>query len=207
MSVTIDLTPRPRHEARARTKRIRAWCAAGGLYAGALTLAVLVLRSELSYDRGELKTAITRTRQQNLDQSAQRTQLLNERATLQRSMAASTAIRGQPDWSVPLAVVANAFDGDGVFESIQVNPVFAPRDPRAQRDSADAPERLSLPVAFVIGIEGYCTDDRSLTALIGTLEGSKLFESVKWVESRREAYHGTEMVRFRIDCAVGGAER
>lgn len=195
-----------RHAARiAETRAKIGWGAAGlavAAAAGILSAAVLV-----TSPRPDPRT---------LDQIEEQRRLIGERdasaaafraqaAAAARTLEARKAVGEHPDWGLLVQRLAGAAGPAIALEEVAVNAAAAGGAP------PPAPGERARPAArgrrWVVQIAGLAPRQAAVGELVTALEGWKLFDKVRLVESKARTVRSVEAVSFRLEATIEEGRR
>jgi hypothetical protein len=190
-----------------RRRRLVSWQRWGGAYAGLL---VVVCAAAASTGKSDLSEARASLSTQELRNEARKTEiqdLQKQVAGAQRALRAIQAVREQPDWSILVSIISDLTPAEVSLQRIRVEPI-APSAPATARGAAKpaSGKGLTEPDQFKIHLEGFALKQEHATALAISLENSMVFDEVKLISSKREAFRDADAVRFNIECIILGGE-
>ena len=217
----VNLIPTHRRLARQRRTHVRRCvvaCAAWAVITVAVTAGSYALWPEDPVVRDRLDRA-------ERDMTALSTAADAARADLtaaQTTLRAARAIANQPDWSLLMALMADAVGPEIVLQGFAVaapEPVgggvatAAPAPPPPARGTrASAPPQPQQPVAVrqTITIRGVGRSQLAVTQFILRLERTGLFSRVMLLDTSRETFADQPAVAFQVECALehgGGSDQ
>jgi hypothetical protein len=182
----VNLIPNSRRERARRTVHLRLWGIVAGVGAGAVLLGLVVANVTRWSDHRDVIDRRNRLIS-TLDTSvsglgALETELAE--ATVKRR--ASEAVGRRADWSIMLAVLAEARG-----ETIAL---------RRCRLSTGAGSEARSTDRGVLKVDGLGQSQQSVAQFVIRLEQIDLFRTVKLIETRREPIGELHAVAFRIEC-------
>ncbi|MHC5028529.1 MAG: PilN domain-containing protein [Planctomycetota bacterium] len=198
MTHSANLLPVYRVRALERRDRVRLWLRFGGAYGVCVVLGSLLYAlghagpgaAELSRDLPRIAardTAIART-------SAS---LRDDIAAAQHHLGVARKVGRNPNWSIPLAMIAESCGDEVILRSCALGRTSAGNKP-------DGPRREGQASAFGYRLEllGYGRTQSAVSQLVLKLETSALFDAVSLLETRREPFLDQTAVAFRIECRI-----
>ncbi len=192
----INLIPIERRQARRRRIHRRAWVGACAFYAVVWVAVFLVARGiVVSDDRAlgeQLEDAQGRVAQAKASVTGRRVDLSEARAALE----ANLAVGRQPDWSVLLALLSTTLGDEVVLRRCRLGPVGGGPAGRAGADEAEERQIIKLELM------GLALTQQAVTQVILRLEQTRLFRSVKLIDTRREPFMAGHAVAFRAECVL-----
>jgi len=197
----INLIPAYRLAAAQRRTRMRTWLTVDALYGSALLAATLVGTALL--DRGgenlhhQLALMQTEINSGNQAVSALRPTITEARQKLE----ASHAVTAQPDWSVLLAFLAKLRGEDIVFSRCQLVPAQEVR--REDETVNESEPRRTL----WIQISGFGLSQTAVSRFVLDLEDVQLFDQVKVIHTKRQAFRSAEAIEFQLQCVLSDGGR
>jgi hypothetical protein len=208
----VDLIPSTRRELHRRRRRVRVWIGAGCAYAALLGGTLVGAAAAWPRDQETPAAALGAATLENEQHRSRTAALAAEIAHKQRELAANKAVGNQPDWSILLALVAEALGPDAALREANLTaetitpPAAAPKPPAPGAIQAepvpviDAEPRRS----FSLVLTGLARSQGAVNEVVKRLEATGLFERILLIETRRE---GTDtqaaLTSFRFSCQLG----
>ena len=124
--------------------------------------------------------------------TGRRADLSEARAALE----ANLAVGRQPDWSVLLALLSTTLGDEVVLRTCRLGPVWGGPAGRAGADEAEELQIIQLELM------GLALTQQAVTQVILRLEQTRLFRSVKLIDTRREPFMAGHAVAFRAECVL-----
>ena len=192
----INLVPAYRIAAAKRRLRMRTWLAVDAMCCGGLLAAALIAAALL--DRGgenlhhQLALMQAEINSRNQAVSAFRPMITEARQKLE----ASRAVTAQPDWSVLLAFLGKLRGEDIVFSRCQLMSAQGLREEVQVADESGPHQTL-----WVL-IEGFGLSQTAVSRFILDLEEVRLFDMVKVIHTKRQAFRSAEAVAFQLRCVL-----
>lgn len=217
----FNLIPLPRRQAQRVRTEIRRWISIAIAYIVLVACALAAAGAAWDTDHSALdhRLADLQRHQTNLQDSLKK---LKERIDAdQRKLAADKAVSLQPDWSVLLALLPGSLGDDAALSSLSLRqdpPPPPAAGPAAKPEPQSSPPRPAKPVkppperGYTLKLAGVARSQASPSAIVVSLEESRLFDRVKLVETRRETAGKSDLIIFEIECRLAagssaGAEK
>lgn len=195
MAPSVNLIPESRLVAQKRRRRIQAWIATVAVTIGVVgaggAWSLLSIVDHGTKERMELSDLSGRTSQLQQVLDEKQRALVNANARL-RAMLVVTL---EPDWSLLMAVLAEALEDDAVLESFRLVPVIEEDAPADARPT------------YVVMLSGIARTQEGVSSYVLSLEGLALFELVTLKESARRTVNEQEVVIFTLQCEFDAIER
>ena len=113
----------------------------------------------------------------------------------------------QPDWSVLLALLAEALGPEAALRSVELTLDAPPPPPAAATKSGDkkaAEESAPEPArSFSLRLLGIAKSQVAVNGVVTRLEETGLFELIELVETRREGTGPNDVTAFQFRCRMG----
>lgn len=203
----VNLIPQAKLVARKRVRRVRAWCVAGSIYAGALGVAWASVHL-LGRDEHTALAAEIEALQEQIDQDNEAALALRPRldAAL-ATLAANRSVGSQPDWSLLLSLVADMLGDEVVLSACELEDgappgPFTADAPGANKEASGASVDHDVLRRYTLRLVGLGKSHGAVLGYVRTLEKTQLFESVKLVETRPEPFGDTSAIGFKIECLL-----
>ena len=187
----VNLIPAHRRHAADIRRRVRLWCAAGGVYT--LGLIAICLFVQLSHDDDRVAAAALDTARSHA------VHLQSDVVTARQQLARTAAARENlsvlvdpPDWSLLLDGLAQIAGNEIVLREIHLSPDSTDAGP------ADHVQRVEL------RLHGICPTPAALSALVTHLQTIGLFHTIDLVRSGREPFQNGSVISFDIRCVIDG---
>ena len=213
---SVNLIPTARRDAKRRRAHLRR-CAAG-LAAYAAVLAGACAAVHVLWDRHDASLpARVATLEKEIEAGEREAAgVRTELAAVRSALKANQAVRGQPDWSLLLALLGRQTGDDVVLRSCEVGPAVGTKAvPAAGLPAATA----VAPAAVVAGtggaagaagaagasrvrIGGLARSPLAVSEFVLRLERTGLFAVVSLVDTNREPFLGAEASGFEIECSL-----
>lgn len=198
--IPINLIPTHRIHLRRRRERVHRWLRIGGTYATILIMSGFVFTFLPRHGDGQALSAELQLAERSIDEAGRGVETLRaELADARQALDLARRIGTQPDWSVPLAAIANV-TGD----EIVLGRCALVRSRAALRGFDTPPEAGERP--YVITLAGYARSQTAVNDFVDRLEQSGLLEAVTLSGTRRETFLGGDAVTFDIAAVVGVRE-
>ncbi len=121
--------------------------------------------------------------------------LSRELANAQWKLESCRAVGKQPDWSIPLAMVAGKLGEEVVLERCQLEPR---EDADGQGDDDAGSGR------YVFRISGLGKSQTAVSQFVLRLEKSELFNHVRLIKTNRQPFLNGKAVQFQLECLLEG---
>ena len=110
-------------------------------------------------------------------------------------LGSSRAVGKQPDWSVPLALMAGKLGEEVVLERCELGPR---KDAEGQEeDSADTGR-------YVFRVNGLGKSQTAVSRFVLRLEQIDLFDRVRLIKTNRQPFLSDKAVEFQLECLLEG---
>lgn len=209
----VDLIPSTRRELLRRRMRARAWIGTGCAYAVLLACALAGAAAAWPRDQETPSAALAAATVENEQHRSRLTEMSAEIAQKQRELAANKAVGNQPDWSILLALVAEALGPEAALrEANLVTQIEAPEPasgtpapPPAGPAAAQAAPALDAEPrrSFSLTISGIAKSQVTVNEVVRRLEATGLFERIVLIETKREGTEEQDLTAFRFRCQLG----
>ena len=200
-----NLIPADRLAKKYRRARLRLWIMVCGTYF--LCLVVLVLSGRFFWGGAdspmleELKS--TAVRIEGYRTTIQELQKKLTKATAE--LEASKAISCQPDWSKFLILLGGELGEEVVLNNCRLamlNNGSNVTNNLQELFSSSNPEAILAERRYRLELSGYGRTQTAVSQFVLRLEQMRLFDSVRLVNSCREAFMKNEAVAFSIECSI-----
>ena len=208
----VNLIPADRLARNRRKARVKTWLVTCGVYLLLSTLATLsakVICSLTDPSKSGVESKSQSTEQSIQEYSSAIAQLQRRLARVTEELSIATTILRQPDWSKLLTVIADELGRDVVLNHCDLAVLNA--DGRQAADNPQAP-LASSPVSpdisgsakrlYMLRLSGFGRRQNSVSQFILRLERTRIFESVRLVNSYRQAFLSDQAVSFTIECRI-----
>ncbi len=205
----VDLIPSPRRELHMRRRRVRAWVGAGSAYAVLLGGTLAGAAAAWPRDQETPAATLASLATENEGHRRQFTLLSQEISQKQRELAANRAVGNQPDWSVLLALLAEALGPEAALREVEltqetVAPPAAPAQTGKGADKKAASQPPPEPVRyFSLRLGGIARSQVAVNGVVRRLEATGLFELIELLETRREGSGANDLTAFRVRGKLG----
>ncbi len=203
----IDLTPAPRREMKAVRARILRWATGLSAYAAVVFFACMFfasrcagVNSALAATSAELNASIKATTELML--------ATDERLTdAQGKLEAVRSLGRQPDWRVPLTILAKSLGDEVVLERCRLKAVKV-TSPAAGRNASPGSAGKGFPpyrapTHFLMELSGFARSQEAVSQFILRLEGVGLFKDVALVQTARQPFLDRQAIAFQVKCLLG----
>lgn len=192
----VNLVPKHRRDAHARSFRLRAWTVGGGAYA-----LLLIAACGLSYaiwggDQAAVTSQSERANRQLEEGQRMIAKLQPELAEAQGKLDMITAIDEQPDWSILLKLLAKASTDQIVLSQCRLDRSDAPKTAVTKAPTTQAS------ASRLVTIAGFGRSQAAVSHFVLRLEEAKLFDQVSLIKTSREPFASGEAFAFRIECSL-----
>lgn len=204
----VNLIPADRLAKKHHKARLHLWMLVCGAYF--ICLAALVLSGRFFWGgandpvMGELKSAAERI--EGYSSTIQELQKKLAKATAE--LEASKAISCQPDWSKLLVLLSGELGEEVVLNNCQIVMLNKGRNVTNNLQelfSSSNPAALLAKRRYKLELNGYGRTQTAVSQFVLRLEstlGGRIFDSVRLVNSCREAFLNNEAVAFSIECRI-----
>ena len=203
----IDLTPAPRREMKALRARILRWATGLSAYATVVLFTCLFfasrcagVNSALAATSAELDVSIKATTELML--------ATDERLTDARGkLKAVRSLGRQPDWQVPLTILAKTLGDEVVLERCWLEATKATSPEAGRGASAESAGKGSppyrAPTHFLMELSGFARSQEAVSQFVLRLEGVGLFKDVTLVQTTRQPFLDRQAIAFQVKCLLG----
>ncbi|HTL31336.1 MAG TPA: hypothetical protein VL282_19035, partial [Tepidisphaeraceae bacterium] len=191
----INLIPAHRRDARARSRRLRAWIIGGGSYAVLLVFACLASYGIWGGDQLAMAAQTERTARQLEETQRVNAKLQPELAEAQGKLNMIKVVAEQPDWSVLLRLLAKSCSDQIALSSCKLDEPGG--DPSARARAAKPPSPQSDHAPHLLVVAGFGRSQAEVSRFVLRLEEAKLFDQVSLIKTSREPFGTGEAVAFR----------
>jgi hypothetical protein len=191
----INLIPAPRRLAAAKRRHLRRWII--GCLGFAVILVALCTASHMIWC-GEFETldeGINATTEQIKGSSKAIQRLSRQLADAQWKLESCLAVGKQPDWSIPLAMVAGKLGEEVVLEQCELKP-------RKNADGQGGDDAGSG--RYVFRVTGLGKTQTAVSQFVLRLEKSDLFNRVRLIKTNRQPFLSGKAVQFQLECLLEG---
>lgn len=203
---SINLIPAPRRLAAARRRRLRGWVVVCLAFGALLLLACEVCHVVWGGERRALDAGIDATADQIKQSSHAIQTLCRELADVQWKLDSCRAVGKQPNWGIPLALLAEKLSEDVVLERCELDAAKEPAGETAAEEPGEAQDG-SLCGRFVFRVSGFGRSQTAVSQFVLRLEKSKLFDRVKLIKTNRQEFLSGKAVVFQLECLLEGRDR
>lgn len=202
----VNLIPAKRLARKRWKRRGRAWTAICGTYllllAGGLLSAHVLWRSDSrSLDREQQSLAQTIDRHNEAIVA-----LRNHVSGVTRELEISQAIGAQPDWSKLLLLLGNELGDEVVLSQCKLSTTSAGTGEITSNLKAwlaSSPlEALLDSRRYRLKLAGFGRTQSSVSQFVLGLEKTTVFESVRLINSYRQAFLGGQAITFSVECRI-----
>lgn len=123
--------------------------------------------------------------------------LCRDLADAQWKLDSRRAVGKQPDWSIPLALLAGKLGEEVVLERCQLEP---------RKNAEGRFEDSAGSARFVLSVSGLGKSQSAVSRFVLRLEKSNLFDRVRLIKTERQPFLGGKAVGFRSECLLEGKE-
>ncbi|MGH7176999.1 MAG: PilN domain-containing protein [Tepidisphaeraceae bacterium] len=201
----VNLIPAIRRDAMRQRVRARGWIAACVVYAVLVTLCSAACLVALGAGDANVGSALSRATRQVKEMEGAIESMRPQLSEVQTRLSVARAVGDQPDWSVLLALVARAAEGEIVLSTVtlesvetEASPVGAARAGSSRRVAT----KPSAPALFNFSIQGLGKSQAAVSQFVLRLEQLRLFERVELAQSGKAT--GTDGTTFRVNGALRG---
>jgi len=173
--------------------------------------AVLLLACEACHvvwggERRVLDAGIDATADQIKQSSHVIQTLCRELADVQWNLDSCRAVGKQPNWGIPLALLAEKLSEDVVLERCELDAIKEPAGETAAEESDGAGEAQdgTLSGRFVFRVSGFGRSQTAVSQFVLRLEKLKLFNRVKLIKTNRREFLSGKAIEFRLECLLEG---
>jgi hypothetical protein len=202
----VNLIPARRLARKRWKRRGRVWTGVCGTYllllAGGLLSAHVLWRSDsrsLDRERQSMEQAIGQHRREIVE-------LRRRLAGVTRELEVSQAIGGQPDWSKLLVLLGNELGEEVVLSQCGLATTNASAGDitgNLKAWVASSPlEELLASRRYRLKLAGFGRTQRSVSQFVLGLEKTAVFESVRLINSYRQAFLDGQAIAFSIECRI-----
>ena len=202
----VNLIPVRRLARKCLRRRGRLWLNICGMYllllAGGL-LSVRVLwpsdSRSLSRERQTVESVIEEHRKRIVG-------LQEQLADVTRELEVSQAIAGQPDWSKLLVLLGHELGEDVVLSQCRLSTASAATgdimDDLKSWLASSPLEELLASRRYRLKLSGFGRTQSSVSQFVLSLERTSVFESVRLINSYRQAFLDGQAIAFSIECRI-----
>lgn len=208
----VNLIPAYRLEAAHLRRRARLWSVAWLACAALVAASGLVMHSTSAQASDVTDEALQRAVSHADELTRSITKADRELAEAQTRLAAGRALSDRPDWSMMLVTVSKLLGTDNVLSVFKLRAetaaVAGPVPGGAQSGGAQSggtqsggaqPAGVSR---YKLEIAGMGRSQESVSEFVLRLQGTGLFEEVKFIRSAREPFMSGEAVAFGVECTL-----
>jgi hypothetical protein len=205
----VNLIPAQRILARRRRRRIRRWAVAAGVYVTALAAACGLVGLTLNKGDLGLDAELRETERRITEARSPAATVRGQLAAAEAKLAIHQTVRGQPDWSLLLAGVANRLEENIVLRSCRIAP---PRESGARVGRGmlgDVPATAGPrggPRRMVLTVAGYGRSLKDVSQFVIRLEDLGCFDSVRLAHNAREPFLAGTAIAFEAECVLAGED-
>ncbi len=202
----VNLIPTQRREKRRYKARIRLWMAICGTYL--VLLAVFALSAHIFWrDTGDsagedLAFSAVRI----AEYSSTISELQGKLKKAEAELKASTLISNQPDWAKLLVLIGDELEEEVVLDNCQLATLNKNRQgtPNNLQEllSSSPPSVFLANRQYRLDLSGFGRTQTSVVQFALRLEQMRIFDKVKLVTSRRQAFLNSKAVAFTIECNI-----
>jgi len=200
----INLIPAQRLLSKRRKRHLRIWVMICGAYCTSLSVAMLSARAFCRGDSGAAAEKLQSTEQCVQQYNSATERLQKELADASAALEINKVLRGQPDWSKLLVLLSSELGDEVVLSSCQLISVD-----KASENITDHLQQwlLSSPLGALLveqrhrlNVSGFGRTQSSVSQFVLGLERAQIFDSVRLIDSNRQAFLNGEAVAFSIEC-------
>ena len=200
--IVVNLIPADRQLRRRRRLRIRGWTALIACYTVFLVVAFIASAVVDPGGDDDITRRLSQARTNLASGKVTMTALQNDIDEATARLVANREVGDQPDWSIVLALLAEATGDEIVLSRCRLYSASAHATPhdernrtRAGNDDADAP-------VATIEISGLARSQQDVSNLLLRMEGMPLFRDVRLNDTRREPFLTGSVIAFRADFVI-----
>lgn len=191
----INLIPAPRRLAAAKRRHLVRWgviCLAFGVF---LLIACQACHMIWGGEHETLDEGINATTEQIKGSSKAIQHLSRKLADAQWKLESFRAVGKQPDWSIPLAMVAGKLGEQVVLEQCEL-------EPREDADGQGGDDAGSG--RYVFRVSGLGKSQTAVSQFVLRLEMCDLFNRVRLIKTNRQPFLSGKAVQFQLECLLEG---
>ncbi len=222
---SVNLVPPEFVIARRRADRARIWTAVAMVYS-VIALSTGALAWSAGRVGGENKDRLADLNELTQKQDASLQKAREELSVATRKIAAAREVSVHPNWTLLLRAIAGFRGADVVLSGLSIKPIM-PEVPRStgtksgpaalNATNATGGQSETNPIGYLMRLDGEARAQRSVTDFVLRLESSRVFATVRLVESKSRAQtvgsgkdaRTWEIVGFSLECKLvdhgGGA--
>ena len=201
MTIRIDLTPVYRKESQKRKGRIQRWTYAGCIYL--IVLVAITLTCHVISTNGDHQIEIEMV-QVNARIDATSTELNDLQIQIDEAkttLRANNALREHPNWSLMLALLANALGQDLVLRECDLNlQTPSKTTPNTALTANTTPNQDAPQRAFRLTLRGFGRSQAAISQFTLRLEQTEIFDQVKLVDTSLEPFLSGKAIAFHVEC-------
>lgn len=191
----INLIPAPRRLAAAKRRHLGRWIVICLVFGVMLAAACTACHMVWGGEHETLDEGINATTEQIKRSSKAIQRLSRELADAQWKLESCLAVGRQPDWSIPLAMVAGKLGEEVVLEQCKL-------EPRKDADGQGGDDGGSG--RYVFRVNGLGKSQTAVSRFVLRLEKSDLFNRVRLIKTNRQPFLNGKAVQFQLECLLEG---
>lgn len=201
----VNLIPADRLAKKHRKARLRLWTLVCGAYF--ICLAALVLSGRFFWSgANDLVIEEIKSTAERIERYSSTIKELQEKlAKATAELEASKAISCQPDWSKLLVLLSGELGEEVVLGNCQIvmlNKGHNVKNNLRELFSSSDPAALLAERRYKLALSGYGRTQTAVSQFVLRLERMRIFDSVRLINSYREAFLNNEAVAFSIECSI-----
>jgi Tfp pilus assembly protein PilN len=201
----INLIPADRLTKKRYRARLHLWTLVCGVYLICLAALVLSGRFFCGAANDPIKKEIESTAERIERYSSTIQELQTKLAKATAELEASKAISCQPDWSKLLVLLSGELGEEVVLRNCQIVMLNNGRNVKnnlRELFSSSDPAALLAERRYKLDLSGYGRTQTAVSQFVLRLERMRIFDSVRLINSNREAFLSNEAVAFSIECSI-----